>query len=241
MKTTFGAYHNDARIKNKYLKRVRDHAAKDDLVKGNYWENGKGCAVGCTIHSSDHSAYETELGIPEVLAWLEDRIFEELPNADAMLWPERFLSAIRPGADLSLVWPKFAVWLLVDETAGSIRHAKTPAARAAIEKVASLYTRMISGVKIERKEWAAAAHAAFGAARDAAAHAAHADAAHASAGDAAAHAAAAAGASAASASASADADACTAVTAVYSDGWIAARKRSFKRQSKKLLKLLAAA
>jgi hypothetical protein len=58
------AFHNDNEIKQKYLKRVIAHQKADELIKGKYWEKGKGCAVGCTIHSGDHAKYETELGIP---------------------------------------------------------------------------------------------------------------------------------------------------------------------------------
>jgi hypothetical protein len=48
-------------------------------------------------------AYERELGIPKVLAHLEDEVFEGLPATIANDWPELFLSAVRPGADLSNV------------------------------------------------------------------------------------------------------------------------------------------
>ena len=57
------AFHNDLKIKEKYLSRVRAHALADEIVKGKYWEGGKGCAVGCTIHGSQHKNYEKELGI----------------------------------------------------------------------------------------------------------------------------------------------------------------------------------
>lgn len=40
------AFHNDASVKEKYLVRVRAHAAADQLIHGAGWENGKGCAVG---------------------------------------------------------------------------------------------------------------------------------------------------------------------------------------------------
>src|SRR3990172_9709817 len=96
------AYHNSRAIKEKYLARVKAHAQADELIKGVYWENGKGCAVGCTIHSDQHKAYETELGIPVELAYLEDSIFERLPNGESKKWPDRFLSAIRVGADLTM-------------------------------------------------------------------------------------------------------------------------------------------
>ncbi len=77
---TLLSYHGKTSIKRRYLKRVRAHAKTDELIKGTYWDNGKGCAVGCTVHSGDHKAYETELGIPAWLAHLEDVIFENLKN-----------------------------------------------------------------------------------------------------------------------------------------------------------------
>ena len=101
-------------MKETYLNRVRAHRAADQIVKGQYWEGGKGCAVGCTIHGSEHSRYEDELGVPRILARLEDIIFERLPNAVAMEWPARFLEASPVGAELSMVSPRFAVWLLGD-------------------------------------------------------------------------------------------------------------------------------
>ena len=93
------AFHGDPEIKKKYLERVRAHRRTDEIIKGKYWENGKGCAIGCTIHSNLHANYETELGIPRILAKLEDGMFEGLPNDYAMKWPEKFLDAIPVGAD----------------------------------------------------------------------------------------------------------------------------------------------
>ena len=103
------AYLNDTKIKEKYIVRVKTHAEADRIIKGTYWQNGKGCAVGCTIEGSDHSRYETELGIPRVIARLEDRIFEGLPNDEAKEFPLKFLNAINVGANLSMVAPK---WLI---------------------------------------------------------------------------------------------------------------------------------
>lgn len=97
------AFHNDPEIKEKFLKRLRAHYEADEIVKGTYWENGKGCAVGCTIHGNDHSKYEEELGIPIILARLEDRIFEGMPNAESKEWPIKFIESINVGSDLSKV------------------------------------------------------------------------------------------------------------------------------------------
>lgn len=87
------SYHNDPAIKRQYLDRVASHRAADQLLQSyGYWKDGKGCAVGCTIHAESHAAYEVEIGVPQMLARLEDTIFEHLPTSVAQLWPERFLT-----------------------------------------------------------------------------------------------------------------------------------------------------
>src|SRR5258707_9315460 len=108
------SFHGKPEIKEFYLARVRAHRAADEIIHGTYWEKGKGCAVGCTIHSGTHSAYEIELGIPRELAHMEDGIFESLSNGRSSAWPEDFLSATPVGIDLSLVWPRFTLWTLID-------------------------------------------------------------------------------------------------------------------------------
>lgn len=100
-------YHNDPAVKAKYVNRMKAHIAADELVRGTGWEsNGttKGCAVGCTLHSYDHKAFETELGIPEWLARLIDSLHENtsadyLPNG--VPWAQAFLEAVPVGADLT--------------------------------------------------------------------------------------------------------------------------------------------
>jgi hypothetical protein len=107
--TKLRAFHNDPAIKEKYLFRVKAHAAKDHLIKGQGWSNGKGCAIGCTLEAYDHTRYPIELGLPEWLARLEDTIFENLPNDLAMTWPIRFLEAVNVGANIEKVRPMLAI------------------------------------------------------------------------------------------------------------------------------------
>ena len=157
------AYHNDEAVKAKYIARVRMHRALDHLAQGIGWSSGgpgddrtKGCAVGCTLEAYDHARYPVELGVPEVLARLEDQLFELQTPEDAMLWPERFLTAIPVGADLSKVWSQWAIWMLVDETHGVIRHASGRTdVEDAIRAVAKLHRT--GGTPAQ---WAAAAEAA---------------------------------------------------------------------------------
>jgi hypothetical protein len=106
------AFHNDPKIKEKYLQRVAAHRKADELIHGVGWARGKGCAIGCTLEAYEHVRYETELGIPQMLARLEDCIFEGLPKDQAQYWPERFLSAITVGSDLSLIGWQFLYWVV---------------------------------------------------------------------------------------------------------------------------------
>ena len=107
----------------------------------------------------------------QLIARLEDGIFERLPKELARQWPERFLSAIKPGADLSLVWAKFAAWMLLDEKDGVIRFAKHEQTIASIKCVGALYQRWAAGDKPATTEWESARYLT-GAARAAAAYAA---------------------------------------------------------------------
>ncbi len=109
------AFHNDVSIKARYIGRVLAHREADEIEHGYYWEKGKGCAVGCTIHSANHAHYESEIGIPIMLARLEDRLFEGMSNGRSKEFPLQFLQAPKVGADLSLVGWKFLHWLLTEE------------------------------------------------------------------------------------------------------------------------------
>lgn len=157
------AFHGDLAIKKKYLDRVQEHRRLDQLAKGQYYEVREGqiraCAVGCTIEGSDHSKYQSVLGIPTVLAHLEDAIFEGLPNGEAQKFPVQFLQAIKPGADLSLVWPKFAVWLMKDlEQYAQGRQDVLDVLR----RVGELYRRVIQGEQVPVREFEEAAWGARG-------------------------------------------------------------------------------
>jgi hypothetical protein len=125
------AFHDDAAIKSLYLDRVRAHAAADEIEKGFYWQDGRGCAVGCTVHGSDYGKYEAELGIPRWLAVIEDQIFEGLPLEEAKLWPERFLSAIAVGQDLEAVKAPFLAFVVADARSSAARAAEARAEAAA--------------------------------------------------------------------------------------------------------------
>jgi hypothetical protein len=158
------SYHSDPAIKARYLARVEGHAAADEIIKGQYWETGKGCAVGCTVHGASHADFERELGIPQMLAWLEDVIFEGLPNRAAKTWPERFLSSIEPGADLSPVGWQLLHWLLTGSGFGECDH---PTVAVAVAQCSDLLAALAGGRTVDKTVAEAAAAVAWAAARDA--------------------------------------------------------------------------
>jgi hypothetical protein len=158
------AFHGDPAIKQKYLVRVRAHRAADEIIHGVGWLDGKGCAIGCTLDNYDHSRYPTELGIPEMLACLEDTIFEGLKNGKAQEWPEQFLEAIRPGADLSRVGWKFLHWLLTESKIGAFDHDLV---RDAVQQCAAVIEPLTRGEKADGNAAESARSAAMSAARSA--------------------------------------------------------------------------
>lgn len=166
------AFHNDPKIKEKYLARVRAHQDADRLVRGIGWDEWKGCAVGCTLEAYDHKRYETDLGIPEWLARVEDSLFEGMSQEKSRTWPEEFLTAIRPGVDLEPIKAEFLIVVLTSALA-SFDHNKFPAVKSALDGSIALWNRKDIG----SDEWAAAAaeaEAAAWAAAEAAAEAARA-------------------------------------------------------------------
>ena len=184
------AYLNDPSLKTFVLDQLAMHREADKLIKGTYWDNGKGCAVGCTIEAvrlhngnakkkldhTSHELYETELGIPSILARLEDKFFEALPNGESQAWPERFMTAIMPGADLAMIWPQFAFWLLTEEVPPRTKDKRS---LASLAEVGALYREWIDGAKPGTERWLIAIKAAYAAAANAAADAAAANAAYA--------------------------------------------------------------
>src|ERR1700679_2645748 len=106
--------YSGAITKEAFVAELEHHKAQDSYVKGTYWEEGKGCAVGCAIESinkltkqsinhSSHIELERAGICPEWLATIQDSIFEELSMARAKEWPLEFARAINVGSDLNKV------------------------------------------------------------------------------------------------------------------------------------------
>ena len=165
------SFHNDPKLKEMLLTEIENHRKADLINQGAYQVEIDGvkkyCAVGCSINSlniklkksyyvGDHSVYETELGIPKEIAYLEDNIFENLPIEQAMLWPERFIEAIPIGVDLSKVIAKLMIWQFEDEKEGlsSMQEVKDDKeAYGFCEEVVALYKRVLKGETVTEDEF----------------------------------------------------------------------------------------
>ena len=173
------AFYGNQELKSGLIEQMRGHRLADQVRHGFYWQNGKGCAVGCAIHtdSNPHAECERRYGVPRLLVKLQDRIFEGLPSPEDVYWGERFWEAVPVGADLSLVWPQFALALLSDPGHGVLRYVQAERftrQKGAIEAVVAYYRKWVDTQK--KPADVAYAHAAADAAADAAAAHAAADA-----------------------------------------------------------------
>ncbi len=137
----FKAYFGSEEVKAKYVKRMEDHIKADELIRNVGFEDGKGCAVGCTLDRYSHKGFEDKLGIPEWVAHLIDKLHE---NTSDNVWPSfsiNFLKAVKPGVNLDLIKPelmKFILWrnlnrILVIDISDELKEEITSAIRLCID------------------------------------------------------------------------------------------------------------
>ena len=101
------AFFNDDMLKQEYTNRLLNHQRADEIIQGEYWENGRGCALGCTFNAKgmdekNNSIYdtcETKLNVPACIAKVEECIFEHSTSFYAKTFPLRFLNSIPVGFD----------------------------------------------------------------------------------------------------------------------------------------------
>jgi len=169
------SFHGDPAIKQKFVSRLEDHRRLERLIQGTGWRGGeppKGCAVGCTLNKYDHKAYEVELGLPEWLAKLEDKLFEALPKCEAEQFAIDFLNVIPVGVNVDCVRHQLAI-LRQELALDRLKDYKEPYAvecRNAIQLVIAYHNRALKGTDSESAAWSArsARSAAWSAAESAA-------------------------------------------------------------------------
>ena len=125
MKENILSYHNDESIKNKYVERMRDHIAAEELVRGIGFYKGRGCAIGCTLDNYDRAQYPIELGIPLWIGEIEEVLFEGMSEEKSEKFPLQFLENIPVGVDLEQVKSPFLIYIL-ESCLDAFDHAAFP-------------------------------------------------------------------------------------------------------------------
>ena len=241
MSKQLNSYKGDNNFKQQMVTAIIAYKENDRIVKGHYWEDGRGCNIGCgeyavcqilghEFEDRRHKKLAEELEVPEAIFHLGDTIFEKLPEDAANQFVVDFYQAIPVGKDLKNVVIDMKIALLSDPQFGSRQYAFDDG-KAAIDVILELLNRSKTD-DVSDQEWAAAAAAADSAADSARAAAAVA---WSSANSAAAAARLAAAVARAAAAATEEAAAVVAERATRSAGSAA----SYKGMAKKLIELLS--
>jgi len=160
---TLHAYQSMAAARDAAIARLRAHAEAKELAPGPLaWNGAKGSLVGCILESEDLAQWEHELGLPQWLATTVDGLAAQQATVDdALAFGVELLSAIRPGADVSLAGSVVIVSVLDDADDFVARLAEVPAElQQAATAVRALHRRLLEGERPAPTEWRAARRSA---------------------------------------------------------------------------------
>lgn len=149
------AFHGEPSLKSAVMDRLREHRRLDTIAQKVYFENGRGCHLGCITHVNDgaHETAERLFGIEQRIGYWLEAIFEGLPPKKCAAWVLESTEAIPAGADLSKCHHHLAVWLLGESGLLTI----TDVNRDAIAQVRELHVAAVNGVPWdESAAWSAA-------------------------------------------------------------------------------------
>jgi len=103
------------RTKQMLVKRAEGHRKADEIIQGEYWDNEKGCTVGCLAHSpyGCHSQLATMTNIPQWVFRAADGIHESLKGNEFKDWTVTFAKALPVGrVDWDRAQAEFNYYLL---------------------------------------------------------------------------------------------------------------------------------
>ena len=156
MTTKVLAYHGKETLKQETIAKMQSHHDADELVKGLYWKQGKGCMIGCLAHRNTdaHEWVAETLGFPLELAHLYDGLFEGQSLEASRWFPLKVLNATHTGADLSKVAARFKLWVLENEL--HYDREAHPEIAEAVEDVIALHVRVLNDEAVDDSEWSVA-------------------------------------------------------------------------------------
>lgn len=168
----------DATLAAAVMAELEWHRQQDNFIQGIYWTKGKGCAVSCLLKGDNHAEFPSAFGITEMLARLDDKLFEGLPLEDSKQWPIDFMGAcmkvgITRDERLKKLQPvgwQFLYWLLTDELPKAVIGTGEiyDNVRKAIAQCADVLLPLIRGEEVDKAAALAAAANATNAADGAA-------------------------------------------------------------------------
>ena len=177
MSKQLNSYKGDNNFKQQMVTAIIAYKENDRIVKGHYWEDGRGCNIGCgeyavcqilghEFEDRRHKKLAEELEVPEAIFHLGDTIFEKLPEDAANQFVVDFYQAIPVGKDLTNVVIDMKIAILSDPDFGA-RQYSDDNGKAAIDSVLKLL-KLSKIEPIDYSTWSAAQSAAESAARSAA-------------------------------------------------------------------------
>jgi len=156
------AFHNQLPLQKEFLDRVQGHYDADEIIHGVYWERGKGCAIGCMVHSNQHKDLESLYGIPVWIGRLVEVLFEGMENKFSKEFVLNFAKTISKPSFLG-----FDNWSHVYHLLGfhilekECKHIDHPLVKQPIHDIMILHKTE----ETDKEKWTAAASAAESAAR----------------------------------------------------------------------------
>ena len=157
------AFFGEPELKAKVMDRLREDRRLDRISQGIYWDDSKGCHLGCLTRcgesQSPHEATERMFGIPVKVAYWLEAVFEGLPEEDCEWWVIEGTNAIPVGADLSLAHHKFASWLLGPGSPSANGNQNELVAKA-VQEIRFLHDLSADGGVVTEQQWSAARSAA---------------------------------------------------------------------------------
>lgn len=149
-----------AEVKSRMIELADEHQKNDEYLAGRFWNNGKGCSIGCTIHDAkklglvdeleygDHAALAKVLGVPEFVTRIMDTIFEWLPDAERPAFTPLVLRTIRPDRHYATLQDHFSAWCMLDPKYGVSIVASNPDVRCVSKRIGELYAKRARGEAI---------------------------------------------------------------------------------------------
>mgnify|MGYP003665878837 FL=1 len=116
--------------KAKFLKIAEQHQTADRFIQGAWLQNEKidwefrGCFYGCMTQTKEDTLEEAVrvMNLPAWIIHVSEKIFEWLPEEEAIKFPLQLLEAIPTWLDTYQLWKDWSYILLMDKEHGNIKY-----------------------------------------------------------------------------------------------------------------------